>query len=159
ALPGHVLIKADYSQIELRIACRIAAERNMRKAYATGADLHRITAQRMTGREDVTKEERAMAKPVNFGMIYGLSPEGLRRKAKAEYGIDLSEQDAVRFRDAFFDAYPDIKRWHNGLRSADPSQVSTRAGRRLRLPDKRHFGMAANYSVQGTGGDGVKAAL
>jgi DNA polymerase-1 len=159
ASEGRVLVKADYSQIELRIACRIAAERNMRKAYATGADLHRITAQKMTGREEVTKEERAMAKPVNFGMIYGLSPDGLRRKAKSEYGIDLSAEDAARFRNAFFAAWPDITRWHNDLRSANPSEVTTRAGRLLRLPEKRHFGMIANYSVQGTGGDGVKAAL
>src|SRR5262245_49898914 len=122
----------------------------MREAYRTGADLHTLTAQKMTGREEVTKEERAMAKPVNFGMIYGLSPDGLRRKAKSEYGIDLSEQDAARFRNAFFEAWPDIKRWHKALRAKDPSEVSTLAGRRLRLPDKRHYGMAANYSVQGT---------
>jgi DNA polymerase-1 len=156
---GRVLIRCDYSQIELRIACRIANERRMREAYRAGADLHRLTAQKMTGRAEVTKEERGMAKPVNFGMIYGLSPDGLRRKAKSEYGLDLSKQDASRFRDAFFKAWPDIQRWHNTLRSQNPSEVSTLAGRRLRLPGKRHFGMAANYSVQGTGSDGVKAAL
>lgn len=160
AAPGHVLLKADFSQIQLRIACFTAKEKQMLEAYKTGADLHTLTAQKMCGREEVTKAERSMAKPVNFGMIFGLSAESLRVKAKSEYNIDLSPQDAIGFRNAFFSAWPNIKRWHNHLAATNPSEVFTIAGRRITLPEqKRYPGAAANYIVQGSEGDGMKAGF
>src|SRR5262249_17863638 len=86
---GRVLLRADYSQIELRIAAKVTGDEAMLDAYATGQDLHTLTARQMTGKAEVTKAERNMAKPVNFGLIYGLSAGSLMRKAKAEYGLDL----------------------------------------------------------------------
>lgn len=83
APPGRVLIKADYSQVELRIVAKVAGEQRMIDAYLTGEDLHALTARRMTGRQEVTKQERQLTKPVNFGLIYGLGAKGLRMKAKS----------------------------------------------------------------------------
>jgi DNA polymerase-1 len=158
---GRVLIKADYSQIELRIAAKVANEARMIEAYRQGEDLHTLTARRMTGKETVSKEERQLAKPVNFGLIYGLGTASLRRKAKTDYGLDLSEQDAARYRSAFFAAYPGIRQWHGRLKGEIGRVTETRTltGRRCLVEAATWHGARANYVVQGTGGDGIKLAL
>ncbi len=76
---GRVLVVADYSQIELRIAAKISREERMLAAFANGEDIHTITARSLTGREEVTKQERKLAKAVNFGLLYGMSPGGLEK--------------------------------------------------------------------------------
>jgi DNA polymerase-1 len=156
---GRVLVRADYSQIELRIAAKVTGDEAMLAAYANGDDLHTLTARRMTGKEAVTKEERKLAKPVNFGLIYGLSAGSLRRKAKAEYGLELTAADAERYRQAFFAGYPGVAAWHRRLRREATPAVRTLAGRRCPLPEQHFYGTRANYTVQGTGGDGLKLAL
>jgi DNA polymerase-1 len=159
APPGRVLVKADYSQVELRIAAKVSADAVMTGAYRRGDDLHTLTAQGMTGKDSVTKEERQLAKPANFGLIYGLGVPSLRRKAKTDYGLDLSEADARRYRDAFFRAYPGIRRWHNQIRRARATETRTLTGRRVLVKPDDFFGGKANYVVQGTGGDAIKGAL
>jgi DNA polymerase-1 len=156
---GRVLVKADYSQIELRIAAKVANETRMIEAYRRGDDLHTLTAQRMTGKADVTKRDRQLAKPVNFGLIYGLGVSSLCRKAKTDYGLDLSEEDAQRYRDAFFAAYPGIGAWHKRLKRQHATETRTLTGRRVLVEADLWFGARANFTVQGTGGDGIKRAL
>src|SRR5262249_46297468 len=128
APPARALVKADYSQIELRIAARITGDRRMLGAYAKGEDLHTLTARRMTGKQEVSKEERQVAKPVNFGLIYGMGAKALCGKAKSDYGIDLSLEQAEAYRRAFFRTYAGVRRWH---RSFAEGTVETRtlAGR------------------------------
>jgi DNA polymerase-1 len=104
ASEGRVLVKADYSQIELRLAAKIADDRAMINAYLRGDDLHTLTAQRITGKQGVTKQERQLAKQVNFGLIYGMIVEGLRKTARCDFGLDLSQEDARRYCQAFFAA-------------------------------------------------------
>jgi DNA polymerase-1 len=157
--PGRVLVKADYSQIELRIAAKVANETRMIEAYVRGDDLHTLTAQRMTGKVEVTKQERQLAKPVNFGLIYGLGAKALARKAKAEYGLELSIEAAERYRNAFFRSYPGILRWHNTLKRQQTTETRTLTGRRVLVDADFWYGGRANYIVQGTGGDGIKMAL
>jgi DNA polymerase-1 len=159
APPGRVLVKADYSQIELRIAAKVTGDPAMLDAYARGADLHRLTAQRMLGKQDVTDAERKLAKPVNFGLIYGLSAGTLRRKARAEYRLTLSEADAIRYRNAFFTHYHGVKAWHERIRRERATETRTLAGRRVLVDADGFYGGKANYVVQGTGGDGMKLAL
>jgi DNA polymerase-1 len=164
---GRVLIKADYSQIELRIAAKVTGDEALLGAYARGEDVHAMTARRLTGKAQVTKAERDLAKPVNFGLNYGLSAAALRRKAKADYGLDLSEADARSYRDAFFAAYPGVARWHEELKrqrwrqmlGREPAEVRTLADRRIVVEANLWHGARANFIVQGTGGDGLKAAL
>ena len=115
APPGRLLVKADYSQIELRITAKAANETRMIEAYHRGDDLHVMTAQRMTGRSEVTSQERQMAKPVNFGLIYGMGVTALVRKASTEYGVDITIEDAQGYRAAFFKSYPAIQAWHNDI--------------------------------------------
>ncbi len=160
APPGRVLVKADYSQVELRAAARIAEDERMIEAYRRGDDLHTLTAQTMTGRGEVTKQERQLAKPVNFGLIYGLSAKTLRAKAKVEYGVDMTLEQANAYREAFFATYRGIARWHQRLRSRRSPETRTLLGRRVLVdPAKSFYGSWANYAVQGTCGDGTKRAM
>jgi DNA polymerase-1 len=162
APPGRVLVKADYSQIELRIVCKIAGEQVMLDAYRKGLDLHTLTARRILGKTDVTKEERRVAKAVNFGLVYGMGARTFRANARSEYGIELTQEQAVEYRRAFFEAYPALHAWHRRTgREHDNKVLQTRtlAGRLIHLTEKTRFTDRLNYPVQGTGGDGIKLAL
>ncbi len=151
-----MLVKADYSQIELRIAAKISGDRAMLTTYQTGEDLHTLTAQHVLGIADVTKEHRQLAKAVNFGLLYGMGSKGFRLYAKAQYGLDLTEEQAGNYRDAFFKAYPGLKRWHRSI-SNPPINTRTLAGRRRQ--NVQRYTEKLNTPVQGTGADGLKLAL
>jgi DNA polymerase-1 len=159
APPGRVLLKADFNQIELRVAARVTGEAKMLAAYAQGHDLHTLTARTILGKEQVSKEERRLAKPINFGLIYGLGADALRRKVKADAGIDLSAAEAERYRRAFFQTYPAIRAWHRRIKAERAAEVRTLAGRRCAVAADGFYGQKANYVIQGTAGDGFKAAL
>jgi DNA polymerase-1 len=155
--PGRVLIKADYSQIELRLAAAIAKDRRMLEAFTKGEDLHRLTASLVLGKppEAVSKEDRQLAKALNFGLIYGLGAEGLRKHARAGYGLELTPEEAQRFRAAFFRAYPGLRAWHSRIPKG-AVEVRTLLGRR-RVTER--YTEKLNTPVQGSGADGLKAAL
>jgi DNA polymerase I-like protein with 3'-5' exonuclease and polymerase domains len=159
APPGRVLVKADYSQIELRLAAKIADDGFMQKVYACGHDLHTKTARLLLGKEEVTKGDRQLAKAVNFGLLYGMGPHTLRVYARTNYGVEMTPEQASKYRSAFFAAYPGLRRWHAkaGRSKETPLETRTLAGRRrhtvLRFTEK------LNTPVQGTGADGLKRAL
>jgi DNA polymerase-1 len=102
APPGRVLVKADHSQIELRIAAKIANDKRMLDAYRGGEDLHTLTARSLLGTTEVTKADRQLAKAVNFGLLYGQGVPGLGRYTLANYGVRLTEAEAARHRETFF---------------------------------------------------------
>ncbi len=87
APPGRHLVKADYSQIELRIAAAHAKDPAMLQAFRDGADLHTLTAQRVLGVPEVTKEARKLAKALNFGLLYGMGAKTFRVYARTNYGL------------------------------------------------------------------------
>ena len=161
ASPGNVLIKCDFSQIELRVAAAVTGDKRMWAAYENGEDLHTITAAKFLGVKPgaVTEDERQMAKPVNFGAIYGLGPNSLRTKAKCEYGKDMTEEQARGFLNAFFVQYPAVREWHNKLKRTRSPEVRTLDNRRIAVEAKQFYGAKANYIVQGTAGDGLKRAI
>lgn len=156
APPGRDLIKADYSQLELRIAAKISGDEAMIAAYRDGIDIHTQTAQKVLGKSEVTKEDRQIAKALNFGLLYGMGAQTFRANAKAEYGLDLTLEQATQYREAFFATYRGLRKWH---RSQPEGSVTTRTlSGRLRANVER-FTEKLNTPVQGTGGDGVKLAL
>src|SRR5215217_506265 len=110
---GRVLVVADYSQIELRIAAKISGDKRMLAAFANGEDIHTITARSLTGRREITKQERKLAKAVNFGLLYGMSSGGLRNYAQASYGVKMTKKEAERYWQHFFETYPGLKAWHD----------------------------------------------
>jgi DNA polymerase-1 len=166
---GHVLIKADFSQIELRIAAVIAKDQRMLQAFRERTDLHSLTASLILSKriDQVSKEERQLAKALNFGLLYGMGAAGLRNYAQSEYGVSLSLKRAVEYRQKFFATYPGLAKWHKETerklikaknRGESGIVVSTLAGRkRWVYTDK--LTTALNTPIQGTGADGLKSAV
>jgi DNA polymerase-1 len=159
APPGRVLVKADYSQIELRIAAQVSGDAALLEAYRAGADLHTLTARRVLGVAEVSPEQRQLAKAINFGLLYGMGVKGFRQYAKSQYGLELSDAEAGRYRRALFDAYPGLARWHAQVRRQHALETRTLTGRRRRLTPKDSDTRRLNTPVQGTGADGLKRAL
>jgi DNA polymerase I len=160
ALDGRVLVIVDYSQIELRIAAKMSSDEMMLEAYRKGEDLHSITARNITGRDDISKEDRKLAKAVNFGLLYGQGAEGLKNYARNSYKVEMSLVEAQQYRRRFFETYLGIKAWHERERrewQSGNTQTRTLTGRRrtgvLRFTER------LNSPVQGTGADGLKIAL
>ena len=105
ASEGHRLIKADYSQVELRIVAKIAGEEKMLEAYRNGEDLHHATARSIAGREEVTQEDRQLAKAVNFGLLYGQGATGLLTYARDKYGVEMEIEQAAEYRERWVQTY------------------------------------------------------
>lgn len=168
AAPGCRLVVADYSQIELRVAAAIAGEGKMIEAYRQGQDLHRQTAALVLDKplEAVTKDDRQLAKAVNFGLLYGQSPRGLVRYAKTSYGVTLTEEQARVIHSKFFSSYSKLQAWHQLCNSKAPlaKEVRTVSGRRRLLPTGhnetwKRFAAMLNTPVQGGAAEGLKAAM
>lgn len=160
APPGHKLIIADYSQIELRIAAEISSDQNMLKAYNKGYDLHKLTASILTRKpmDQITKEERQAAKAVNFGLIYSMGAKGLIASARNDYNVNLTLEEARLFRKRFFEFYKGISEWHRGVYQSGASETRTIGGRR-RTFESFEFTRMLNSPVQGTSADITKRAL
>ena len=159
APPGRVLIKADYSQLQLRIACKVAKERRMLGAYRRGEDLHTLTAKSITGKAEVSKADRQTAKAVNFGLLFGLGAKGLQSYAAAEYGLELSPADAEQYRRRFFETYAGLARWDKQEGHSNAKECRTILGRRRLLDDKTPYTHRLNSPVQGSEADGAKLAM
>ncbi|MDR3442016.1 MAG: DNA polymerase I [Legionella sp.] len=166
APPEHIILAADYSQIELRIMAHLSQDDNLLTAFANGWDIHTATAGEIfqTTREEVTSEQRRRAKAVNFGLIYGMSAFGLAKQ------IGVERQDAQHYIDTYFQRYPKVLEYMNRTRQQAHEQgyVETLFGRRLYLPEinarnimrqKAAERMAINAPMQGTAADIIKKAM
>jgi DNA polymerase-1 len=165
ASPGCVLMQADGSQMELRVGCSIADETTMIKAYQQDRDLHRLTASNALKipENKITKEQRQMGKPINFGFIYGATPEAFQFIAKADYGLILSLKECTDFRNAFFKTYPGFLSWYERTINLVREQgyIEYPTGRFCRFPAVKGekeipddiFRKAVNYPVQGSSSD------
>jgi DNA polymerase-1 len=164
--PETVLVAADYSQIELRIIAHVADDVHLKAAFERKADIHRETAATVLKKppEDVTADERSMAKMVNFGLAYGMSDFGLSTRA------GISRQEAQEFINAYFAAYSGISYYMLHIKDTARRQgyVTTLLGRKRQIPELhaanaalRGAGerMAINMPIQGTAADIVKIAM
>jgi len=136
APPGWELVEADQSQIELRVAAMLSGERTMKFIFQTKGDIHTSTAQEVSDKEVVTKDERKKAKAVNFGFIYGMGWKKFMDYARDKYGVELSPAQARSYRKRYFEKYADLPRWHERQRSKARmyQEVRTLTGRLRRLP-------------------------
>jgi DNA polymerase I-like protein with 3'-5' exonuclease and polymerase domains len=163
AAPGKVLIKADFTAAHLRIACKIAGEQKMLAAFREGRDLHRLTAASLLAKpeEEVTKQDRQIAKAVAFGLLYGMGPKTLRVYALQSYGVEMTLAEARRHKATFFETYPGLDRWHRRTDAERAAQTETRtlAGRRRLLDPKTPIMHRLNSPVLGTEADAAKTAL
>jgi DNA polymerase I len=159
--PGYKLVIADYSQIELRIAAEITEDKRMIKAFKKGEDLHRLTASLITKKplDQVTDEDRRVAKPVNFGLIFGMGPKRLQIYAQESYGVEMSEKKATAFRERFFKGYPELTKWIRKIGKNKSKETRTLSGRRRQWQESAKLTELCNAPIQGTGADIVKEAL
>ena len=166
APPGHVVLAADYSQIELRIMAHLSGDEGLLAAFAADRDVHQATAAEVFGvaPTEVSADQRRAAKAINFGLIYGMSAFGLARQLGIERGA------AQQYVDLYFQRYPGVKHYMDETRAAAREQgyVETVFGRRLHLPEIRARNQqlrqyaersAINAPMQGTAADIIKRAM
>jgi len=163
---NHVLLSADYSQIELRIIASLSGDEHLCSEFALGHDIHRSTAAKIYNipQEEVTKQMRSAAKSVNFGIIYGISAFGLSQ------GLGISRSEAQQLIAQYFASFPKVAQFiKDKIQFAkDNGYAKTLMGRRryltninsanqtLRSFDERN---AVNMTIQGTGADMIKIAM
>ncbi|MDP3802725.1 DNA polymerase I [Brevundimonas sp.] len=166
AAPGHVLISADYSQIELRLLAHIGDIPELKRAFAAGIDIHTATASEMFGVPvgQMDPETRRRAKAINFGIVYGISAFGLA----AQLNIDQGEAGA--YIKTYFERFPGIRTYMDATKAQvrETGMVSTVFGRRIHIPAihsksgaERQFGerAAINAPIQGAAADIIRRAM
>jgi DNA polymerase-1 len=158
---GKKLVIADYSQIELRVAAQFSGDSRMIQAYKNGEDLHSLTASLISEVpiSAVTKAQRQAAKAVNFGLIFGMGAAGLQQYAQQSYGVEMTLEQATKFRDSFFKAYPGIANWHQRIKATKPTEERTLSGRKFVFSQDAGVSGLYNTPVQGTAADIAKSAL
>jgi DNA polymerase I len=166
AEPGWKLLSADYSQVELRILAHVSGEPKLREAFARGEDIHTATAAEVLGKDPatLTKDERNVAKMVNFGIIYGISAFGLSEN------LEILREDAQAYIDTYLARFPHVQDFI--ARTVEQAQrdgyVTTLLGRRRPVPEIRASNrqtralgerLAVNSVMQGTAADVIKVAM
>jgi DNA polymerase-1 len=164
---GWALVSADYSQIELRLLAHFCDDKNMIKAFEDEKDIHSQVASEIFAIPEtmVSPDMRRTAKTVNFGIIYGISAQGLAQR------LEIDRYDASRFIDAYFARYPNVLKYQDDLLSKcrNTGYVSTILGRRRRIDgirDRSTFQQrnqpereAINMEIQGSAADLIKLAM
>jgi DNA polymerase-1 len=166
ARPGHQLLAADYSQIELRIMAHLSGDDGLLRAFAEDRDIHQATAAEVFGvpADQVSNDQRRSAKAINFGLIYGMSAFGLARQ------LGVARSAAQTYVDLYFTRYPGVRRYMDSTREQARRDgfVETVLGRRLYLPEigsrNRQLQQyaersAINAPMQGTAADIIKRAM
>ena len=163
---NHILMSADYSQVELRIMAHMSEDEAMVQAFREGADIHRDTASRVfeVHRDQVDATMRSRAKAINFGLLYGMGATRLARD------VGMTRKEAVHFIDRYFEAFPRIRDFLESLKEAarEKGYAETLLGRRRPIPDIHSSNgmlrsaaenMAVNTPIQGSAADILKVAM
>jgi DNA polymerase I len=166
AKPGHVLVSADYGQIELRLLAHIGDIPQLKRAFAENLDIHALTASEMFGVpvEGMPKEVRSRAKAINFGIIYGISAFGLSNQ------LGIGQSEAGEYIKTYFERFPGIRDYMDRQKRIVREQgyVTTLFGRRVHVPDIRakSFGhrqfaerVSINAPIQGSAADIIRRAM
>ncbi|MBR4822857.1 MAG: DNA polymerase I, partial [Bacteroidales bacterium] len=164
--PGRVMMSADYSQIELRVMAHLCGDEHLRQAFRDGQDIHAATAAKIFGKkvEDVSADERRMAKTANFGIMYGISSFGLAQRLKC------SRSEAKKLIDDYFASFPSIRSFIDETlaKARETLYTETMLGRRRYIADINSHNAniraiaernAVNAPIQGTAADIIKLAM
>jgi DNA polymerase-1 len=163
---GNRLVSADYSQVELRILAHVSGEPVLREAFERGDDIHTATAAEVLGKDPatLTRDERDVAKMVNFGIIYGISSFGLSEN------LEIPREDAQAYIDTYLARFPRVQEFiaRTIAQAAAEGYVTTLLGRRRPIPELRAANrqtrslgerLAVNTVMQGTAADVIKVAM
>jgi DNA polymerase-1 len=164
--PCNKLVVADYSQMELRVLAHYSKDPLLLSAYTSEseADLHTLTAARMFGASEteVTKTQRSVAKMINFGVAYGITPVGLFNRLRPQ-GVDVTEDQCERFIADYFKAYAGVRKFLTQVetRLKERGYVRNLFGRRRRLSGRtaREIRQAQNFVIQATAAEMAKQAM
>ena len=155
---GFQIMAADYGQIELRTAGLLSGDPVIRAAYEGGHDLHREIVARVTGRpvETITGEERKLGKALNFGLLYGAGARTFRTRARVDYGLEITLEEAEQFKRVFDSTYAAL-RWWQGEQQRDAQArgwIKTPGGRRVSFRDPQAcYTDSRNYPIQAAAAD------
>ncbi|NTU43426.1 MAG: DNA polymerase I [Nitrospirales bacterium] len=163
---GHHILSADYSQVELRVLAHISGDEGLRDAFQKGIDVHSRTAAEIFGisLDAVTSDMRRIAKTVNFGVVYGISPFGLSE------ALGISQKEAATYIQQYFEKHPGVKAYMEGIVEAarESGYVTTLIGRKRPVPELRSGNagvrqqaerLTINSPIQGTAADLIKIAM
>jgi DNA polymerase-1 len=166
AAPGHVLVSADYSQVELRVMAFIAGEPVLEEIFVRGEDVHTATASTVFGKpaEELTPMDRSKAKMINYGIVYGLSDYGLADR------LNIAREEAKAFIDAYLERFDKVAEFMASTieQAKEQGYVTTLYGRRRQIPELRARNyqvrtlgerLAVNTVIQGTAADVMKLAM
>jgi DNA polymerase I len=166
AQDGSQLLSADYSQIELRILAHVSGEPKLRAAFAAGEDIHAATAAEVLGTEPaaLTKDERAIAKMINFGIVYGISAHGLSQN------LQIPREEAQKYIDTYLARFPHVQDFiaRTIEQATNDGYVTSLLGRRRPVPEIRTSSrqtralgerLAVNFVMQGSNADIIKVAM
>lgn len=164
--PDNLLLSADYSQIELRILAHLSQDRNLINAFLSNTDIHASTASELFNMnlENITQDMRRVAKTVNFGVVYGISPFGL------SHALNLSREEAKRYIESYFERHKGVRDYIGKVlkEASEHGFVRTMFGRKRPIPElksknlsMRQLGerLAINSPIQGTAADIIKIAM
>lgn len=167
---GLAWIEADFSQLELRVAARMANETKMMELFATNQDIHTYMAKQLQPGHEITYELRSLAKGVNFGFLYGMQAKHFAEYLFENYGVSITQQEAFQFREQFFRTFSGLEPWYRKQRTfaLEHGGVPNAFGRFRHLPRvysndfwirESAFRQAINSPVQGTGSDFMLISL
>jgi len=164
--PGHKLVSADYSQIELRVLAHVANIPQLKQAFEDGIDIHAMTASEMFGVpvEGMPSDVRRRAKAINFGIIYGISAFGLANQ------LSIERSEAGDYIKKYFERFPGIRDYMDGTKQTarDKGYVETIFGRRIHFPEIRSSNPSVrafnerasiNAPIQGSAADVIRRAM
>jgi DNA polymerase-1 len=166
AAPGHVLLSADYSQVELRVLAHVADEPVLKEIFLRGEDVHTATAAQVLQKDrgELTPGDRSKAKMINYGIVYGLSDWGLADR------LNITREEAKAFIDAYLERFSKVHEFMRGTieQATEQGYVTTLFGRRRQIPELRARNwqvrtlgerLAVNTVIQGTAADVLKLAM
>ena len=163
AADGKRLIRADFNQIEIRVAAELSRDEQMLRAYREGIDIHALTASQVANKKitEVSKEDRQMAKAVNFGFMFGLGAKKFAHYAKKSYGVEVTQDQAHDAVDAFRNTYSGYREWqiHQSTEAAQTMTVRTPCGKLRKLNTDNCYGASMNTPVQGGAAECMLYAL
>lgn len=178
ASPGRLLVRADFSQIEARVAARISGDETLIRLFVEDRDIHAYTAARVLGKDpkEITKADRQIGKSLVFGLLFGMQAKSLRIYCRTNYGVKMTLPEAMVFRDKFFEVFPGLAAWHLRVRRTCERITDVRSllGRRrivqegedvidpetgLYRPMVNKLGVGLNHPVQGSAADLMKISV